>query len=423
MDQFRVSCYCISHIFMMAFLFVFTRRRYTPGKTVAVLSVSASALVVLELAGAKFPMLRFLVVGSQILTLQGTSLLVSDYRDARGLFTGLSASNYVLPGTMTSLYLYVLTGMGAAVLILEIAINMLILGILTHSLLPAYREVQMEQKGRWPLLCLMPTFFYLIAIGLELVVRGSGRPVSALFTVIFFQLSMYASYLLIFRMMQKLRQEQQAVKEREILKSGIRALRWEEKKLCEIEKEITEHIDRRRKLMERMRKQLIRQDYDGIRQVLAQMQEMTEVRQTERYCNNAPVNGIMTYYVSEAGQSGIPVSVRMDFPEELRVSDWELAVVVGNLMDNALFACKKIPEDMEKQIQVTARMAHRQFLLEICNTYLEPVVFDAGSGLPVSRRGKNHGIGMQSVAYFAAKNQVIFDCGVEAGNFFVRLLI
>lgn len=423
MEEFRLICYCISHICMMGFLFAFTRRRYTVKMTAGIVTVSALALLALEVAGYLFPRLNSPIVLLQILTLQGTGLLISDYRDMRGLFTGLSASNYVLPGVMTSLYLYVLTGWGMAVLIFELALNLLVLGILVYSLLPAYRELQMEQKTRWPMLCLMPTLFYLTALGLELAVRGSGRPVSALLTVIFFLLSMYASYLLIFQMMQKLWQEQQSVKEREILKSGIRALRFEEKKLCMAKKEIATHIEERRKLMEQMHTQLKRQDYEGVRQIMAQMQGMTEVRQAECYCNNAPVNGVMIYYMSEAQQLGIAVSVRMDFPKELRVSDWELAVVIGNLMDNAVIACKKIREAAKRKIQVTARTAHRQFLLEIRNTCQEPVAFDPQNGIPVSDRGENHGFGMQSVAYFAEKNQVIFDCGVEAEEFFVRLLI
>lgn len=423
MEQFRLICYCISHICMMGFLFAFTRRRYSIKVTAVAVAASAAVLLVLEAAGYLFPSKKLPIILIQILTLQGTAFFISDYRDSRGLFTGLSASNYVLPGVMTSLYLYVLTGWGMGVLFFELIINLFVLYVLVHSLLPAYRELQMEQKKRWPTLCLMPTFFYLTALGLELAVRESGEPVSALLTMIFFLLSMYASYLLIFRMMQKLWQDQQNVKEREILKSGIRALRFEEEKLRTAKREIAAHIEGRRKLMERMYIQLKKQDYDGVRQILAQMQGMTEVRQTERFCNNAPVNGVMIYYMSEAQQRGIGVSVRMDFPKKLRVSDWELAVVIGNLMDNAVIACEKIREGVKKKIQVTARTAHGQFLLEIRNTCQERVVLDPQTGIPVSSRGEDHGFGMRSVAYFAEKNQVIFDCGVEAEEFFVRLLI
>ena len=421
--MFRFLCYCISHVCMMVFLFAFTRRRFSVKVTAGIVAASAAALLALELVGFLYSPPKLLLLGLQILTLQGTSLFISDYRDARGLFTGLGASNYVLPGVMASLYLYVLTGWGTAVLIFGLAVHLLVLGVLVHSLLPAYREIQMEQKERWPMLCLMPVFFYLTATGLELAVRESGRPVSALFTVIFFLLGMYASYLLVFRMMQKLRQDQQTVKEREILKSGIRALRWEEKKLREAEKDIAVHMEGRRKLVGKMQIQLEKQDYDGVRQILAQMEGMSEVHQTRRYCNNAPVNGVMIYYMSEAQQRGIAVSVRMDFPKELRVSDWELAVVIGNLMDNAVFACKKLPEGVQGRIQVTARTAHRQFLLEIRNTCREEVVFDPQTGIPVSNRGADHGIGMQSVAYFAEKNRAVFDCGMEQDEFFVRLLI
>lgn len=423
MESFRVICYCISHICMMGFLFVFTRRRYSPGRTAGLLAVSAAGLILLELLGAGDLLPQGLVVVLQIFIMQGSSLMISEYRDARGLFTGLCASNYVLPGVMVCLYLHVLTGWMASLLVLEVVIHLLVLEAFSHSLLPVYRVIQMEKKEQWLVMCLMPSLFYLSAMGLDLAVRGSNKPVMALLTMVFFLLTLYAFYLLIFRMILRLRQDQQAVKEREILSAGIRALQWEAAELRETEQKITEHLNERRELMHAMAAELVKQDYEAAGQILVQMQDMTEVRQSVHYCNNAPVNGVMVYYASEALAQDTALSVQMDFPERLRVSDWELAVVVGNLMDNALLACQKIPDKRRRQIHVTARTVHSQFLLEIRNTFLEPVVFSPENGLPLSGRGENHGIGVNSVAYFAEKNQVLFDCGTEAEEFYARLLI
>ena len=89
--MFRFLCYCMSHVCMMVFLFAFTRRRFSMRVTAGIVATSAAVLLALELAGFLYSPPKLLLLGLQILTLQETSLFISDYRDARGLFTGLGA--------------------------------------------------------------------------------------------------------------------------------------------------------------------------------------------------------------------------------------------------------------------------------------------------------------------------------------------
>ncbi len=426
MDEFRVICYCISHFSMMCFLLAFTQRRYSMRKTVGILLAAFAMLSGLEILHDfldSSEQAYSIIVILQILILQSVTLLISEYRDFRALFTGLMSSNYVLPGVMSSVYMYVLTEWMQASVVYEILMNGVLLWMLIYLLRPIYLEIQREGRGEWMNMCLMPSLFYISAQGLDLVAKGSGKPMKAMLAVMFFLATMYIAYILVFRMIGALYREQQTVREQEILKAGIRALRHELDEMRETERKITDHVRDKQRLIRIMQGLMEKRDYDGINQILEEMQEMTVVSCPVRYTHNAAVNGVLVSYAAEAASKEIEFAARLELPEKLRVNDWQLAVVIGNLLDNAIRACEGAEKDTLRRIRVTARQRHGQVLIEIRNTCGKKIVFDPETGLPVSQRGEGHGIGMHSVAYFAEKNQVTFSCGVQRGEFFARILI
>lgn len=426
MDMFRLICYGISHVFMMGFLIGFSRLKYTRRKTAVILGCSSVSLIILEILGYRFwnrMPLHLMVIAPQILILQGSAFLISDFRDSRTLFTGLMASNYVLPGTITGLYLYRLTEHMLLPLAVEVLIHLGILCLLIRFLRPMYLAIQSEMRDRWLNLCLMPTLFYISAMGLDLAVGVSEKEVTALFTMLFFLMTMNASYFLVFRMIEKLQRGQQELSGQEILRASIHALKREQEEILEIEQRIAADIQDKRHLVRIMQEMLFEKNYDGVRQTLDKMQEMTAVHCPVRYCENTPVNGVMVYYAAEAEKSQIAMSIRLDLPEKPGVDEWGLAVMLGNLMDNAIRSCRKIPDAAKRSIQVTARLMRGQILLEVRNSCDGYPKFDSQSGLPISDQGENHGIGLRNVVYFAEKNRAVFDCGVEQGEFFARILI
>lgn len=429
MDLFRLVSYCISHICMMGFLMAFSRLRYSWGKTLGILSGSALTLIFLEVlryCGPGSSKVYFLVTGLQILAVQAPAMLISDFRGFRALFTGFSSSNYVLPGTITGIYLYILTGKPLLALAVEILLHLVTLWFLISALRPLYLEIQTKRQNSWMSMCLMPALLYVSAMGLDLAVKGSDKPMTALFTMLSFLLTVYASYLLVFHVIQKLNQEQRILGEREILHASIRALKREQEEIRASEHKIAVHIHDNRHMLRMMQQLMAEGDYDGVNQMLGQMEDITEVRQPKHYSDIVAVNGVLSYYAAAAEKKGILLDVQMELPEDFanrHVNEWGLAVVLGNLMDNAIRSCGAVSCAADRGIRVRARQVKGQVLIEMWNRFEGQLSFDPKSGLPVSHRGEGHGVGLRSVAYFAEKNQAAFDCGVEEGEFVARILI
>lgn len=106
--------YTISHIFVVLFMYLFIAPRYSKPKTAAICTAMFFAITapnVLKLNLFPNSRLCYLIVTVyQIVMTQMTGLIISIKRDSKALFVGLSASNYVIAGSIMATIIYIYTG-------------------------------------------------------------------------------------------------------------------------------------------------------------------------------------------------------------------------------------------------------------------------------------------------------------------------
>lgn len=110
----------------------------------------------------------------------------------------------------------------------------------------------------------------------------------------------------------------------------------------------------------------------------------------------------------------------LDIPSNLSVDALEFSMVVSNLMENAVQACKRLPEEQVPYLRFTCRYVGR-LLLEMENPCANNSMLDE-CGYPVTAE-ENHGIGSKSVIAFAKKYNGELIYKIENSIFQVRLLI
>ena len=97
----------------------------------------------------------------------------------------------------------------------------------------------------------------------------------------------------------------------------------------------------------------------------------------------------------------------------------ELAITISNLLENAVYACLKLPE-AERYVKLTAKYKN-QLLLEIENSCAGRVLLGR-DGYPFSHE-ENHGIGTRSVLAFVNKTNSEIHYLAEEKRFRVRLIV
>jgi Signal transduction histidine kinase regulating citrate/malate metabolism len=154
--------------------------------------------------------------------------------------------------------------------------------------------------------------------------------------------------------------------------------------------------------------------------ILIEQQTKAMPEKSANYCENIAVNAAVSYYDSLAAQQGISREIRLDIPGKLSIPDLSLAMVVSNLMENAIHACKKLSPGKRCYIRFTA-LYTGQLIIEMENPYEGEIVVDE-DGYPVSNE-EGHGRGTQSIRSFTESSGGELVYHMMDGIFKVRLMI
>lgn len=107
------------------------------------------------------------------------------------------------------------------------------------------------------------------------------------------------------------------------------------------------------------------------------------------------LDALAGHYDSDARQKGIPVEWKLELPKRLPLPEADLCTLLGNLLENAVFASQKLPPD-ERQVRVMARMLSPAMLgIVVENRY--DGVLKKQKGILHSTKHEGQGIGLVSI--------------------------
>ena len=202
MTYFSNFSYSISHAFLMLFLYFFITHRYSKAATKWICFLSFVLLTVTDIIKLNlYPesdACYFFVTIFQILLTQFTGIFISKKRNTKVLFMGLSASNYVIIGSVFAAILHIYTGQGIPALIGSFLIHTALLYILYANLREIWlRQYEKEYTKGWWKLCLIPVFFYCSFSFIAFFPRTLYEDPENIPGIVFFIVTMFVSYIVV----------------------------------------------------------------------------------------------------------------------------------------------------------------------------------------------------------------------------------
>lgn len=158
--------------------------------------------------------------------------------------------------------------------------------------------------------------------------------------------------------------------------------------------------------------------YDQLRATAREYADSMPELTVESYCSHMVLDAVLSSYLHWAKRRGIAVSVKLNLPDSLPVSESELATVLANALENAIHACEKLAPD-QRHLEVKA-IVEPCFMLQVRNSFDGVISFDA-NGIPRSHR-KGHGFGTRSIVAFCEKNGAYCEFKAEDREFFLRIV-
>jgi len=127
------------------------------------------------------------------------------------------------------------------------------------------------------------------------------------------------------------------------------------------------------------------------------LNEQLEQKEMPNFCSNAVINSLICDYARKCNELNIEFNVSMDIPPDFTVPNYEMCIVIGNLLENAVEACKKIEpvKDRNRIIKLVLKPKGEQLTLMVRNTFNGEVVLDGEKF--ASTKKENGGIGLESV--------------------------
>ena len=85
------------------------------------------------------------------------------------------------------------------------------------------------------------------------------------------------------------------------------------------------------------------------------------------FCDNHVINALLIWYAGRYEKSGIDYTFKVILPEKLPVSDYDMCIVIGNLLENALEASLKLTDNRKVDLDII--LHNEQLALKIKNNF------------------------------------------------------
>jgi len=200
-----------------------------------------------------------------------------------------------------------------------------------------------------------------------------------------------------------------------------------------------EHYQKMNELFEKLR--IMRHDFKYHQNVLLDYMQRGETDKAIEYlkgqraealqhelmhfCSNQVINALLVWYAGRYEKHGIDYSFKIALPEKLPVSDYDMCIVIGNLLENALEASLQLADNRKIDLDIILRKG--QIALKIRNNFKPPMEKQKaamGNDTNVSPTlSEGRGLGLRSVQIVTERYKGKLSIGRLGNAFIVTVLM
>ncbi len=107
------------------------------------------------------------------------------------------------------------------------------------------------------------------------------------------------------------------------------------------------------------------QAYDYLRT----LNEKSKGGTVHSYCKNRVIDALLESFYDRCKQENILFTPKISIPNEMPFDEYELCIILGNLLENAITACRLTPEGNKQYIKLTIKLQGNQFCIHVENSF------------------------------------------------------
>ncbi|WP_243009026.1 GHKL domain-containing protein [Clostridium sp. AM58-1XD] len=160
--------------------------------------------------------------------------------------------------------------------------------------------------------------------------------------------------------------------------------------------------------------------YDELERYIKGCEESTEQAVRPTLCENHAANAVLNYYLQLAFQKDVPVDLKVSLPSDLKLEGWNLGVLFGNLLENAIDASEKLPKEW-RTVKVYSKISKGNLLLTVKNSWNGEFSISGDQIYSTKHEGK--GTGLSSVRSLVEKTGGQFYLNPDKEEFEVSIVL
>lgn len=162
-------------------------------------------------------------------------------------------------------------------------------------------------------------------------------------------------------------------------------------------------------------------DFEGVKETLAQMLDKQKEQPRIRYTENAAINTILLDAAGKAARQNIGFQAyAADIPEDLNIPEADLCLFLMNILENALDGAKKVSAQDKRYVNIRVRIADLYLAVRCENSFDGKLREDKNGELLTTKEDtSSHGFGWQQIKKIAEKYQSGVRFAVSNGDIFV----
>ncbi len=142
---------------------------------------------------------------------------------------------------------------------------------------------------------------------------------------------------------------------------------------------------------------------------------------TKYQTGNVSLDAILNSKLSIVEKEKISINCKVEIAENLTVSDIDLCILLGNLIDNAVEACRVISEETERFLRIYMCIRKQQLYISVSNATNEVIrKLDAEY---ISKKRGDHGHGLKRINIVVDKYGGFIKRANEPGVFATEIML
>jgi sensor histidine kinase regulating citrate/malate metabolism len=136
---------------------------------------------------------------------------------------------------------------------------------------------------------------------------------------------------------------------------------------------------------------------------------------------NIRLDAILNSKISLIMNRNIEVNAKAQVPGELKINEIDLCVIIGNLLDNSLESCEKLPADSDRFIRVYIGVLKQHLYISVTNSTANSSRIEHGKYF--SSKGIGHGFGLARIDALVNKHGGYINRQNEPGVFATEIML